>query len=95
MKIELKDSIEGLEEIYRSKVNEFIRLGLITLDEWNTKFNAYRDDSGYSIIHYLTCVVEKIDIFLTSNKIILENKQELEERFNVKILTPDEINKES
>ncbi len=90
-KIELINDIPELEDKYKERVKYFIISGLITLDEWNTRFKSYRDNYGYSIIHYLECVFNDINIFVTVNPIMLKNKKDLEKRFKVKVMTPKEF----
>jgi hypothetical protein len=89
--IELVNAIPELENDYKKIVIRAISRELITLDEWNTKYKFYRDDCGYSMIHYLECVMHEIGIFLTSNPIMLNNRKELQKRFKVKIINLDEM----
>ena len=88
--IELVDATPDMEDDYRMAVKLYIDLDLITLEEWNTKYKFYRDSCGYSMIHYLNCVVNHIDCFITINPIMLDNRKELIERFNVQIMTLEE-----
>lgn len=91
MEIELVNPAEDLIEDYKKEVKKAIEMNLITLDEWNMRFKFYRDDYGYSFIHYLNCIYFKIDTFLTDNPIMLENRKELEKRFGVKIISSKEF----
>ena len=95
MTIELVNSIPKLENEYKKIVCWAIKKGLITEEEWNTRFKNYRDNCGYSFIHYLEAKMNKIDIFVTINPIMLDNREELQNRFNVKIQTLQEIMDES
>lgn len=79
-----------LEEKYEEVVSEAIKLKLIKRKEWNNRFKNYRDKFGHSFVHYLECIMNKIDIFLTLNPIMLRNRDELQERFGVRILSPEE-----
>ncbi len=83
-----------LEEKYEEVVSEAIKLELIKRKEWDNRFKNYRDEWGHSFVHYLECIINKIDIFLTINPIMLKNKKELEKRFSVRILSPKEAIKE-
>ena len=83
-----------LEEKYEEVVSEAIKLDLIKRKEWDNRFKNYRDEWGHSFVHYLECIINKIDIFLTINPIMLKNKKELEKRFSVRILSPKEAIKE-
>ena len=94
MKIELVDAISHLEDTYRGVVRKMIEADLITLKEWNSKLKTYRDDCGYSIIHYFEAYNHKAGVFVTINPIMLDNREELEKRFGVKIRTPEELTKE-
>ena len=91
MKIELVNPLPELEKQYQSAVKLFIRLELITLEEWNTRFKNFRDDCGYSMIHYLEAVLNKVDSFVTENPFLLGNRKELVKRFGVEILTAEEM----
>jgi len=95
MEIELVNSIPELEDKYKRIVCLAIDKELITEAEWNTRFKNYRDDCGYSFIHYLEAKMNNIDRFVTVNPIMLDNRKELQNRFNVKIQTPQEIMDES
>lgn len=95
MEIELVNpATPKLASQYRAYVHSFILNKNITLEEWNSRFKNFRDDYGYSIIHYLESVVNRLDMFITLNPIMIENKEELEKRFGVKIRTPEEMLKE-
>lgn len=95
MEIELVNpATPELASQYRAYVHSFIINGNITLEEWNSRFKHFRDDVGYSIIHYLEAVVNRISIFITYTKKMIENRKELEKRFGVKIRTPEEQVKE-
>lgn len=94
MQIELIDPIPELEEHYRDVVRKVIDKELITLYEWNIRFKFIRDEFGYSIVHYFNCLFFDIDCFLTVNPMMLENKEEFEKRFKIKIMTWDEYLKE-
>ena len=83
-----------LKERYEEVVSEAVRLQLIKRKEWDDRFINYRDDCGHSFVHYLTSVMNKIDVFLTLNTIMIKNRDELEKRFGVKIRTPEELNRE-
>ncbi len=91
MKIELENPLEGMEEKYREEISKFIARGIISLEEWNKEFKFYRDDFGYSIIHYLISASNNLDIFVTNNPLMLKNKKKLEKRFRVKIITLEEL----
>ena len=93
MKIELVKAIPELEHKYKAYVHAFINSGKFTLEEWNSRLKYFRDDVGYSIIHYFEAVTNMVDIFLTFTKEMLENRDELEKRFGVKIRTPEELSK--
>jgi len=95
MTIELVGAIPGLVDMYTLEVSQFIKRGLITEEEWNTKFKHFRDNCGYSIIHYLTCVGQKDACFVTANPIMLDNREELEARFNVPIKTMQDMVEEA
>lgn len=94
MEIELVNPIPELAHKYRAYVHSFISNGNITLEEWNSRLKNFRDEYGYSIIHYLEAVVNRINLFVTLNPIMIENRKELEKRFGVKIRTPEEQVKE-
>ncbi len=83
-----------LEEMYEEVVSRAVKLKIIKREEWDNRFKNYRDEYGHSFVHYLECIMSKIDIFLTINPIMLKNKKELEERFGVRILSPEEAIKE-
>lgn len=85
---------EYLEKVYEEVVSRAIGLKLIKRKEWDERFKDYRDEAGHSFVHYLECIMNKIDIFLTLNPIMIENREELEKRFGVRIATPEELNKE-
>jgi hypothetical protein len=92
MKIELVDAMPDLVDAYEMVVLRAIGRGLITLNEWNKKFKYYRDDAGYSFIHLLEGKMSgKIDVFLTENPIMIENREELEDRFGIKIMNMKEF----
>lgn len=94
MKIELFKAIPELEHKYRAYVQSFIINQNFTLEEWNSRLKYFRDEVGYSIIHYFEAVENKSDIFLTFTKSMIENRDELEKRFGLKIRTPEELLKE-
>jgi len=89
--IELVHAIPELKEKYVYIVNRAIELNIITLHEWNRRFKFYRDESGYSFIHYLNCMMKGINNFITSNEIMINNGKELEKRFGVKVITINEF----
>ncbi len=95
MKIELVNPIENLIGKYKAQVHSYIDAELITLEEWNERFKYFRDDCGYSIIHYLESAVNNIDLFMTENPIILKNRKELVKRFGVKIINTKEFMEEN
>ena len=79
-----------LEKEYEKVATLSIKKGLITREEWENRFKNYRDEYGHSFLHYLTAVMNGCDAFITFNKIMLDNKEELEGRFKVKIRSPIE-----
>ena len=83
-----------LEKEYEKVVSRAVELKIIKREEWDNRFKNYRDEFGHSFVHYLECIMSKINFFLTINPIMLKNKKELEERFGVKILSPEEAIKE-
>ena len=83
-----------LEEKYEEIVLRAVKLKIIKRKEWDDRFINYRDEAGHSFVHYLECIMNKVYIFLTINPIMLKNKKELEERFGVRILSPEEAIKE-
>ena len=85
---------EYLEQKYEEVVSRAIGLKLIKRSEWDERFKDYRDEAGHSFVHYLECIMNKIDIFLTLNPIMIKNREELEKRFGVKIRNPRELTKE-
>ena len=91
MEIELVNPQKDLIPIYKMEVEKFINLKLITLEEWNSRFKNFRDEYGYSFIHYLESTINELDTFITNNPVMLENRKELEKRFGVKIRTPGEL----
>ena len=94
MKIELVNPIENLIGKYKALVHSYIDAELITLEEWNKRFKYFRDDCGYSMIHYLQAAMSNIDLFMTNNPIMLKNRKELMKRFGVKIITTKEFMEE-
>lgn len=90
-RIKLVDAIPELKKEYRRSVKSFIKADLITLKEWNTRFKDYRDEIGYSMIHYLEAVMNNISNFCTVNPIMIANKTELVERFKVNIIIPNDF----
>lgn len=80
---------------YNKIVNEAIEKGLITQEEWETKFKFYRDQYGHSFVHLLECRLHDIGFFITLCPVILENRQELQGKFQVKIMTPLEFGSEA
>lgn len=64
-----------LEEKYEEIVSEAIKLKIIKRKEWDNRFKNYRDEYGHSFVHYLECIMCKINIFLTINPIMLKNKK--------------------
>lgn len=94
MNIELVHAIPELEKPYKDLVKKMINAKLITLEEWNTKYKDYRDSCGYSILHYFEAFLFEIDSFITNNPLMLDNREELEKRFKVKIMTVEEALKE-
>jgi hypothetical protein len=93
MKLEFVDPIPELVKDYENVVKAAIMMGLITEKEWNTRFKFYRDKAGYSFVHYLSCImsIEKINTFCTENPIMLDNRDELQKRFKVTIVTLKEL----
>jgi len=83
-----------LEKEYEKVVSRAVKLKIIKREEWDNRFKNYRDEFGHSFVHYLECIMSKINFFLTINPIMLKNKKELEERFGVRILSPEEAIKE-
>ena len=83
-----------LEKEYEKVVSRAVELKIIKREEWDNRFKNYRDEFGHSFVHYLECIMSKINFFLTINPIMLKNKMELEERFGVRILSPEEAIKE-
>lgn len=94
MKIELVNALPELEADYRKEVQLLVDKEIITLEEWNTKYKDYRDDCGYSILHYFSAYLNNIEVFVTLNPIMLENRDELVNKFKVRILTLEETFKE-
>lgn len=77
-----------LDQEYESIANEAIRRGLITKEEWETKYSKYRDQHGHSFCSYLQVVFIKQDTgenmaFCTKNQIMLDNKVAIEAKFGV------------
>ena len=90
--IELVNAIPNLVTSYRSVIVRAIALHIITLEQWNMKYKFYRDDAGYSMIHYLEAYMNKtVDFFITSNPIMLNDREDLQKRFELKILTLEEF----
>jgi len=83
-----------LKQKYEEVVSRAVELKLIKREEWKNRFINYRDEYGHSFVHYLESIMGKMDVFLTLNSIMLRNREELEKRFGVRILTPEELNKE-
>jgi len=94
MKIELVEALPLLEAPYRNIIKRMITEKKITLKEWNSKYKNYRDECGYSIIHYFEAYFSGVEVFLTINPIMIENREELQKIFNVLIMTPEEFMKE-
>ena len=86
MKIELIDPIPYLIAPYRNVIRRVINEKKITLGKWNSKYKFYRDKCGYSIINYFEAYFAKVESFVTTNPIMIENRKELEKIFGVKIL---------
>lgn len=92
MKIELVNPIPELVETYEDIIYRAIKQKLITLKEWNSRFKYFRDDTGYSFIHLLEGKMSgQINYFLTENPIMIENRNELEKRFKIKIMNMKEF----
>ncbi len=83
-----------LEKQYKEIVSRAVKLKIMKRKEWNDRFKTYRDECGHSFVHYLECIRNKIDVFLTTNPIMLRNRNELQERFGVRIASPEELHKE-
>ena len=92
MKIKEIDKI--LKVAYEEVVSRAIKLKLIKRKEWNDRFINYRDEVGHSFVHYLECIMNKIEVFVTVNSIMLKNREELQKRFGVRIASPEELHKE-
>lgn len=92
--IELVSDIPELKPTYIKVIQNAIQRGLITEKEWNSRFKNYRDKYGYSFVHYLECISNEIDNFITNNKIMLDNSDELFKRFGVRVCTIDDMVKE-
>ena len=90
MKIELVDALPTLIAPYKNIVRNMINKKKITVKEWNTKYKDYRDQYGYSIIHYFEAFRLGMDTFVTTNRIMLEDKEDLQKRFGVMIKDPIE-----
>lgn len=90
-KIELVNALPTLIAPYKNTVRRMINENKITLKEWNSKYKNYRDDVGYSIIHLFEAHFHEIEVFITINPIMLEDKDDLFKRFNVKVMTPKEM----
>lgn len=82
---------EYLEPFYESIVKKSIDKGIITRKEWDERFSDFKDEYGHSFVHYLNCILNKIDLFLTTCKIMIDNRQELKKRFGVEIILPEEF----
>lgn len=93
-KIELVNALPTLEAPYRNTVRRIITEKKITLKEWNNKYKHYRDEYGYSIIHYFEAYIREIEAFVTNNPIMLKNKIELKKIFGIEILTVGEMMEE-
>jgi hypothetical protein len=92
MKLEFVNAIPELVGSYENVVKTAILTGLITEEEWNERFKFFRDDAGYSFVHYLTCVLNnKMTVFLTENPVMIEHRGELQKRFGVKIINLKEF----
>jgi hypothetical protein len=92
MKLEFVNPIPSLINDYEAVVIRAIARGWITEKEWNTRFKNFRDDAGYSMIHYFEAKMSgKIGTFLTENPIMIENRDELEKRFGIKIMNMKEL----
>ena len=83
-----------LEKKYEEVVSKAIRLKIIKRKEWDERFKNYRDEAGHSFVHYLVSIMNEMDIFLTLNPIMLRNRNTLQKRFGVRIVSPEELNKE-
>ena len=92
-KIELVDPIPNLIRDYKEVVYEALQEGILTLQEWNMVFKFYRDEYGYSILHYIKGAMFKTNYFITENPIMIKNRKMLEERFGVPILNAKEYNR--
>ena len=56
--------------------------------------SKYIDHYGIdSLPHLIEASEHKMDFFVTLNKPMLEDREELEKKFKVKIRTPEEMNK--
>lgn len=80
-----------LKQEYEKVVSRAVKLKLIKRKEWDDRFINYRDEYGHSFVHYLECIMHKIEVFVTINPIMLKNKKELQNRFGVRIASPEEL----
>lgn len=68
--------------------------GLFTEKEYNERYKDYfYDDYGCdSFIQYINAAMNaKVDRFVTLNERVLQRRNELEEKFKLKIASPEEI----
>ncbi len=86
--------MKDLEKMYEEVVSRAIRLKIIKRKEWDDRFKNYRDECGHSFVHYLECIMNNIEIFVTLNPIMFKHREELQERFGVRIASPEELIKE-
>ena len=75
-----------------SIINLAVERQLITKDEWENRFKDYCDDAGHSFVHYLEAIMaQNIDTFVTENEVMINNCDELNKRFKIKILSLKEM----
>ena len=83
-----------LEQEYEKVVSRAVKLKLIKRKEWDNRFINYRDEYGHSFVHYLECIMHKIEIFVTLNPIMFKHREELQKRFGVRIASIEELDEE-
>jgi len=52
----------------------------------------YEDYKGFTLVHLREAAKEKCDFFVTNDKQILDEKKRLEEIFDIRIVTFEEMN---
>lgn len=86
-----------IQNIKNRVIQEALARKILTEDEADKYVGKYIDEFGFdSFVNYLSYLIHSpnignMDMFLTLNQKMLVDKKEIEDRFKLKIVSPDKV----